>query len=169
MKKMAFAALILAGLAWLLYSRQSGSAEMARAVIEVGGAELRLGMTKGEVTDKLAGNAITKAKDDDWIVAPSGQSGPFLQFTNGRLSFASRNWATYDNDIAEALFGAVTSLNQQGFSACTVTTDIKADPTMTLHRIWITCGEKTLLVARASFSDSGKSYNTVDEHLGTAR
>jgi hypothetical protein len=67
--------------------------------------------------------------------------------------------------MMEALFGAVTSLNDEGFSACKVTADTKTDPTMTLHRVWIACGEKTILIVRSTFV-GGKPYNTVDEHLG---
>jgi hypothetical protein len=169
MRKLALAILILPSLASLPYPRQSGSAEIGKAAIDVCGVKLRLGMTKGQVTDRLAGSEITKVNDDDWIVAASGKSGPLLRFRNGRLTFASRDWPTYDNDIGEALFGAVTALNQEGFSACTVTADIKADPTATLHRVLIACGEKSLLIVRANFSGSGKSYNTVDENLGTVR
>jgi hypothetical protein len=50
------------------------------------------------------------------------------------LTSLIKNWVTYDNDIMEALFGAVTSLNDEGFSACKVTADTKTDPTMTLPR-----------------------------------
>jgi hypothetical protein len=97
------------------------------------------------------------------MVGPRGKV-ELLAFTNGRLSYASRNWPTYDNDIAEALFGAVNSLNQDAHSACTVIADVKTDPDMTVHRVWIACGEKSILVARAVIN--GKSYNTVDEQLG---
>jgi len=93
--------------------------------------------------------------------------GPTLQFTNGFLSYADRNWVTYDNDIVEAMFGAVKTLNDEGFSTCIVTADDSVSPNLTAHRVWIDCGVKTVLVIRRSFG--GKSYNSVDERLGRMR
>lgn len=127
-----------------------------------------MGMTKGQVAEKLAGNEINKIHDDEWVLgSPEKGLGPSLQFTNGLLSYADRNWVTYDNDIVEALFGAVRTLNKEGFSRCTVTADDSASPDLTAHRVWIQCGEKTVLVIRRSFG--GKSYNFVDERLGSMR
>jgi hypothetical protein len=167
MKGTVLAVLTLATLSSLLYAQQKSSPQISNAALDVHGTKLRLGMTKGEVTDKLAGNEVTKDNEDNWSIAPSGKLGPALQFTNGRLSYADRYWVTYDNDIAEALFGAVNSLNQGGFSACTVTADTKTDPDMTLHRVWIRCGEKSILLVRDSLG--GKSYNSVYEQLGVMR
>jgi hypothetical protein len=134
------------------------------AYMEVAGAKLHLGMTKSEVTDLLAGSPFKKINESFWVMGPEDHDGPTLQFTNGRLTFVSRNWATYNNDITDALFGVVTSLNSEGFSACKVTADTKTDPTSTVQRVWVACGEKTILIIRATMS--GKIYNTVDEHLG---
>jgi hypothetical protein len=162
MKRLALVLLTFTALSSILYAQQK---RLSKAAIDVRGTNLRLGMTKAEVTDKLAGNAITKAHEDHWIVAPSDELGPSLQFTNGRLSYADRYWITYDNDIAEALFGAVNSLNQEGFSACSVTAHTKTEPATMLHQVSIECGEKSILLVRSSFG--GKSYNTVYEQLGS--
>jgi hypothetical protein len=167
MKKTALTALALIALCSILYAQQRSSPQLGKAAIDVHGTKLRLGMTKGEVTDKLAGNEITKDSEDNWNIARSGDLGPSLQFTNGRLSYADRYWVTYDNDIAEALFGAVNSLNQEGFSSCTVTADSKFDPGTTTQRVWILCGEKSILMIRRSLG--GKSYNSVYERLGSMR
>lgn len=164
MKRIMCVLLTLTALSSILCAQQ---ARLSKAAIDVRGTKLRLGMTKAEVTDKLSGNAITKSHEDEWIVAASSELGPFLQFTNGRLSYADRYWVTSDNDIAEALFGVVNSLNQEGFSACTVTAHTKTDPDTMLHQVWIMCGEKSILLVRSSFG--GKSYNTVSEQLGSMR
>jgi hypothetical protein len=167
MKKTVLVVLTLAALSLPPYAQQRVSPQLSKAAIDVSGTKLRLGMTKGEVTDKLAGNEITKGDEDTWAIAPSGSSGSTLQFTNGRLSFADRYWVTYDNDIAEALFGAVNSFNQEGFSTCAVTADTKTEPGRTFHRVWIRCGEKSILLVRDSFGE--KSYNQVYEQLGAMR
>ena len=109
MKKTALAVITLAILSSLLYAQKTASLQLSKAAIDVDGTKLRLGMSKGEVTDKLVGDEITKYHEDDWFVGPPEKDGPTLQFTNGRLSYADRNWVTYDNDTAEALFGAVNS------------------------------------------------------------
>jgi hypothetical protein len=168
MKKTALVALTLATLlSSVLYAQRSSAPQLSKAAIDVHGTKLRLGMSKGEVTDKLTGNEITKDDEDNWNIASSGNLGPTLQFTDGRLSYADRYWTTYDNDIAEALFGAVNSLNQEGFSACTVTADTKTEPDTTAHRVWIRCGEKSILLVRDSIGE--KSHNMVYEQLGAMR
>jgi hypothetical protein len=124
-----------------------------------------LGMTKAQVTEALAGNEFWKADENNWTVAPKDKSGPSLQFTNGRLGFADRNWPSQDNDIAEAYVGAVRELNNEGFSWCVVSADSGATPDMTKSWVRIACGPKTVLLLRDTFG--GKSYNLVYEQLGT--
>jgi len=132
--------------------------------IEIGGATLHLGMTKATISEKLRGVEIMRNdKDDFWFVGPPPSQS--IQFTNGKLSYAGRNWTTYDNDIAQTLHGAVNHFNREGYSQCRVEADSKDEPGNTLQRIWIRCGEKSILIARMSFA-GGKAYNTVEEMLG---
>jgi hypothetical protein len=151
MKKIAVV-LIALTLSSVIYAQKKDPPHWGSADMEVAGAKLHLGMTKAEVTERLAGSQFRKINENFWVMGPEDHDGPSLQFTNGHLTFVSRNWVTYDNDIMEALFGAVTSLNDEGFSACKVTADTKTDPTMTLHRVWIECGEKTILIIRSTLS-----------------
>jgi hypothetical protein len=68
MRKIALAVLGLATVGSLLYFPRRGSAQASTAVIEIGGAKLHLGMSKGEVTDALAGNEITRQlKTTGWL------------------------------------------------------------------------------------------------------
>jgi hypothetical protein len=71
------------------------------AFIEIAGVKLRLGMTPGEVTEKIAGTKITKVDEDFWGIGGEEPPSESLQFTNGRLSFAQRYWKSHDNDIVE--------------------------------------------------------------------
>ena len=164
MKRTAVIVLTIVGLCSILSAQQKTSPQWGRAALEIAGTKLRLGMTKGEVTEKMAGTEIYKINENNWVVGKLENIGPSLQFKNGRLNYADRYWVTYDNDIAEALFGAVNSLNNEGFSACTVTADTRPSPDQTAQRVWIACGEKTVLLVRRSFG--GKSYNSVYELLG---
>jgi hypothetical protein len=134
----------------------------AAASIEINGVALRLGTSKNEVEQKYGPSEILKSSEDGWLI---GQVQSLVHFTNGKLTFAERNWPNQDNDIGEQLFGVINSLNAEGFNNCKVFTDVKTDPAATLHRVWIDCGDKTILVVRY-LGTSGKIFNTVDEHLG---
>jgi hypothetical protein len=148
-----------------------GQTQPSKNTINVGGVALQLRMTKAQVAERLVGKTVQKMNDDDWIVGSveqmkTGQDLPELQFTHGLLTYADRMWTTPENDIAEALFGVVTSLNDEGISKCTITTDTRANTDISLNsqRVWITCGEKSILVTRQTIS--GKSFNSVSERLG---
>ncbi|MBZ5522422.1 MAG: hypothetical protein LAP21_09305 [Acidobacteriia bacterium] len=166
MKQKALALFAFVVLMSIVIDLKMNAQQSGNGVIEIAGVTLRLGMTKATISEKLASVPITKDREDFWIIG-SKSSSQYLQFTNGRLTYVSRNWVTYDNDIVAALHGAVSSLNREGYRSCNVEADSKVDPDSTLQRIWIRCGEKSILVSRASLN--GKSYNTVDEELGTIR
>jgi len=156
------------------HAQTETSQQLSKTAIEIGGAKLRLGMTKAQVAEKLVGHEVKKINDDDWMVGTveelrAGRDLPEVQFTRGLLSYADRQWTTVQNDTAEALFGVVTSLNDEGFSKCTVSADTHAETDIGLsaERVWILCGEKTVLVARQTIG--GKSFTSVSERLGHMR
>jgi len=156
------------------HAQTQPSQQLSKTAIEVGGAKLRLGMTRAQVAEKLVGREIKKIDDDDWMIGTVEElraSGdlPELQFTRGLLSYADRQWTTAQNDTAEALFGLVSSLSDEGFSKCTIAADTHAETDIGLgsQRVWIVCGEKTVLVARQSIG--GKSFSSVSERLGHMR
>jgi hypothetical protein len=132
--------------------------------LEVAGIKLHLGMTKAEVIQKLAGKQFQKMNEDNWQVGPENSGGPLIQFTNGKLNFTERYWATPENDTGEALFGAVNSLNRDGFRSCEVTAGVNSSPDSTAHNVWISCGEKSVVVSRLTMY--GKTYTMVYEQLG---
>jgi hypothetical protein len=142
---------------------------LSRSAIEVAGVRLRLGMAKAQVAEKLAGVVLTKVNDDEWMIGSfeKGNIGPSIQFHNGVLSYAERFWTTADNDVADALFGVVTTLNDEGFSNCTVTADTHTSPDINAQRVWIACGEKSVLIIKRLIG--GHSYNSVYEQLGKRR
>jgi hypothetical protein len=97
-----------------------------------------------------------------------GKVSPSLQITEGRLSFADRTWTTED-DIAESLFGVVSSFNSEGYSACKINADTKSSPTLMAQRVWIDSREKTILVVVDRLSSSGKGYSWVSYSLRKMR
>ena len=83
------------------------------------------------------------------------------------LSYAEREWSTSTNDVPGALFGAMTSLNKEGFSDCHVTADLYTAPDTKAQRVWIHCGEKSVLLITRFVGDHG--YTSVLEQLGAMR
>jgi hypothetical protein len=136
----------------------------SKTELEVEGAMLSLGMTKSEVAEKLAGREFTKLDENNWVIGQPEQARPLIQFTNGRLTFTERYWATGENDTADALFGAVISLNESGFSVCNVTAGMKTSPNETAHNVAISCGDKSVVVVRVTRNN--KTYTMVHENLG---
>jgi len=164
MKRLALVLLTFAALSCILHAQEK---RLSKAAIEIRGTKLRLRMTKAAVTEKLAGTEITKIHDNEWIAGSPEHLGPTLQFTDGSLSFADREWTTGYNDTGEALFGVVNSLNSEGFSSCSVRADTHSSPDIVSQRVWIDCGEKTIVLIRRSIS--GKTFTSVMEQLGTMR
>jgi hypothetical protein len=137
--------------------------QLMKRELEVGGVTLHLGMAKSEVAEKLAGQ-YWKLNDDNWVVAPPNNIGPAIQFTDGKLNFTERFWATSENDTGMALFGAVSSLNKDGFHTCEVTAGVNTSPDLTAHNVWILCGDKSVVINRDTIGSH--SYTMVHEELG---
>jgi hypothetical protein len=162
--------IVLAAAALATPHAQSQASLHSSTEIEVATHRLHLGMTKAQVTEKLAGTEITKIREDEWMVGSleKKELGPTLQFTKGILSYAERFWTLSDDDIVEQLFGVVHSLNNEGFSQCSVTADTSDSPDIRAKRVWMLCGEKSVLVIRRTIV-GGHSYDAVYERLGRMR
>jgi hypothetical protein len=161
MKRTILVLVLLVAFCSILYAQKTNSKQPSEAFIEIGSVKLRLGMSKSEVAEKLVGASITKLDEDNWVI---GGVSPSMQFTNGHLSFADRTWSATNDDIAESLFGVVSSFNSEGYSSCKVTANTNTSPNITHQNVWIDCGEKTILVTRISMY--GKLYRWVSERLG---
>jgi beta-lactamase regulating signal transducer with metallopeptidase domain len=148
--------LLLAIMSTVIYSQNAQQA----ATIEINGAKLRLGMTKGDVAEKLAGANIHKITEDLWVI---GDISPSMQFTAGRLTFADRTWSKTEA-LAEPLYGVVSAFHEQGYTRCDISADTKVTPQNTSLRTWIDCGDKRILVIHIMMN--GKSYDWVSEQLG---
>ena len=112
--------LLMVIMSTVIYSQNAQQA----ATIEINGAKLRLGMTKGEVAEKLAGANIHKITEDLWVI---GDISPSMQFTAGRLTFADRTWSKTEA-LAEPLYGVVSAFNEQGYTRCDISADTKVTP-----------------------------------------
>jgi hypothetical protein len=161
MRNLLLLAALLAPL--LMFAQQQPAGQLSKEYLDVDGARLRLGMSKSDVENKITG-AINRSSDKLWFIG-SGDFASTLQFTSGRLTFASHSWSTNDNTPGEALWNAANSLTKEGYSQCSIFTDTTGDQTVTVQRLWINCGKKHLLVLRNTIG--GKSFESVEEHLGS--
>lgn len=150
----------------------SGQAQVKKAELQVlPGITLRLGMTKAQVAEKLVGQNIDKVSEDYWSIGTleqlkAGIDVPKMQFSQGLLIYATKVWTTPATDTAEALFGAVSSLREEGISRCVINADTRAltDIGETTERVWLFCGEKTVLVMRSIYKDG--SHIQIIEQIG---
>src|SRR2546429_6166770 len=147
MKRLVWSVLILIISGSILYV-QSNATPQKTGYIEIAGARLRLGMTKGEVSNKIAGVSILKVEEDYWGIGNGQPPNEMIQFTNGKLNYAQRYWKSKDNDIFESLYGVAKSLNQEGYSNCRLQTYEKRAPEMSAQSVWVECGEKSVSLVR---------------------
>jgi hypothetical protein len=165
MGKIVLVALALLGTAWPLYSQTKDQNQFSKDSIEISNSKLRLGMTKVEVAEKLSDAQFDLKKDNDWLL----HNGSLLQFENGKLSFATRDWTLETNDLVDALVRVVSYFNEEGDKACSVFSESVHDPSqgkqVRLERVRIKCGDKTILIGK--YTVNGASLNAVTETLGT--
>ena len=182
MRKTSLALVAFAFLPSLIYAQQASNQRTSKPSIEVAGVKLELGMSRAEVAERFVGTQITKVNDDFWSIGSIGT----VQFKNNRLVYADRSWINEDtnvplsaDDIAEAIFKAVASLNRQGFSVCVISHDIpdagqkgytpegrEIDIPSRAERVWIDCGEKAVRILTLSNHDASSKSIEVTEVLG---
>lgn len=146
--KLLSAAFVL--LAMPLPGGQGGSG--SGSTIQLGGFELRLGMSQDAVLKKLTTVYDVKSQDrfpgNNWVVFKKGGSPDdsigTLAFSEERLSFASRSWGPEDQSarsFALALHAAVRAT--PGSGPCTISTSA-ADRDGT--QLFLSCGHRRLFV-----------------------
>jgi hypothetical protein len=134
-----------------------------KAVLEIAGAKLSLGMTEAQVDAVLQGVTINKIKNV-WLI----EDDKTVEFTDGKLTFARRAWTVKDNDIMMPLYGLVGNMNREGYVACRVyTTSNPNSWGLAIHRVLIDCGEKSILISRFS-RENGGTHNEISEVLGSS-
>lgn len=143
--------LMLVAVSAVLYAQNSAR---QTATIEIDGMKLRLGMTKGEVAEKLAGSDLHKLNADNWAI---GKISPYIQFTAGRLTYVDRTWSKTE-ELAEPLYGVVSAFKEQGYTNCKISADTKVTPDDTSQRTWIDCGPKRILVIHTAMGDKSFSW-----------
>jgi hypothetical protein len=131
------------------------TAQSARKVtLEVGGATVWLGMSRQEVVSRYSSAGFKQLpageKDAILFVEQSQFVTHLTHFKNDRLTFADREWYVPNSDLDAfqstlAALGSLADTNQ--LSNCTIIHQPMTDPDMRTNRIFIVCGERSLLLS----------------------
>jgi hypothetical protein len=117
------------------------------------GTQLRLGMTRDEIINKLAANhTVTKMQGagDDWIVAEKQSMTTwqgYIGFHDAKLTFASRSWTQGDEDtfaFAQALRRAMSQMNDEGHNSCSFGVPTSNSATAEIRYVRFYCGAKRI-------------------------
>jgi hypothetical protein len=167
MRKVPLAVLMLLAAVGPLRSQTATRSQLSKDSIEISHAKLRLGMTKADVAEKLSEAQFDQKEGYIWIL----HNGSVIQFENGNLTFAAHVWSNENEDIVDALFGAVSYFNEEGDRACSVVADSSPDPNLsnekvriTGQRVRISCGDKSIVIYKVTWN--GHVVDSVTEALG---
>jgi hypothetical protein len=160
MEKLLLLALTLLAVASLILAQKKGP-PLSKESLEVAGAKLRLGMAKADVAERIASFQVLKVGEDEWMIEKSGT----VHFRNGKLCLIDRSWLNGQTDPIDAFYGAVSSLNREGYSSCTISADTRTSPDSSFNRVWLDCGQKSVLVIKGQIG--GHPVVDVLERLGT--
>ena len=137
-----------------------------RVSLEVGSVNVWLGMTKEEATKRFsdAGYQVTLAGDK--LLMRRGSEAQILWFKDGRLAFANQAWNTTDKtDELDAVLGALGSLAEKVENqACSVTHAPLSSPDSSTNRVFISCGERSVLISKGTIM--GSPFVEVSERIG---
>lgn len=138
--------------------------------IYAGNVSLQLGMEKDAVISKLAERdyKLTKLENSEsssesWIVSQKNeQTGEYdliatLQFKNGRLLWALREWAeswdTGSAKIGKNLYFLIKSLEESGNAACSIETKSQESPDLDSKDTLIHCGRRMVTVSVSKYKE----------------
>lgn len=137
------------------------------------GTELRLGMPRDVVVARIAEHyRIVKLEGgggDTWMVqeksdSPVPTSIGSLGFTNGKLTYAARDWTQGDEDsysFAQALMGAMQQMEEDGQHSCSFDAPRSRSPKAEINYLRFYCGSKRIEITRFDISSGAGKGRTV--------
>lgn len=135
------------------------------------GTELHLGMPRDAVLARIAEHyRIVKVEGggDTWLVQEKSDS-PFtsigsLGFTNGKLTYAARDWTQGDEDtysFAQALIGAMQQMEKDGEHSCFFDAPTSRSPKAEINYLRFYCGPKRVDITSFDISSGAGKGRTV--------
>ncbi len=154
-------------LVWPARTGQSQSRTKKEAPsLDLGSVTVSLGMPKKDVLKKLSDESyeVIETGENKSLVTRAGHVYS-LRFRNGLLTYADREWYNKDSEEVDAILGGLGSLaDQRTYEPCSVVHSPLSDPDISGDRIFIACGQRTLLIGK--FKLQGKVSMTVSESIG---
>lgn len=133
----------------------------SRVTLGIDGATVWLGMSQSDAMSELGKAGIKPAALDSRLYVVSGGT---MQFTQGRLTFANREWTGSGGSEMNAVVGALGTLGGCGGSQCVVQNALLAEPEQKVERVFVTCGMRSILIMAGTAN--GKVVSSVAERIG---
>ncbi len=163
MKRCVFALTLLASVAFA----QQGT----HVALELGSATVWLGMDKtaAQKAIEAAGIEFPEPDSDGSVIAVDTRAKRIysLQFFRNKLVYADRNWDRRDGDRLPSVIEALTSLVDQGATNCKLEHAPITKPDMKMDRVFIECGERSVLLVTGGSKDI--SADSITERIGSFR
>jgi hypothetical protein len=136
--------------------------------IELGSVTVWLGMSKTQMVLVATGAGYrTMDHDNNIIVLDAKGIVGTCSFASDRLVFASRSWWRPGGDTLTATIDALAALASYGHD-CELTHAPINKPTLDVNRLFVTCGDRSVLVVKGrANSPSDSEVIEVDERIGT--
>ncbi len=142
------------------FAPQAGTRQEPERIV-VGSTTLQLGIDKDATISKLAelGYKLSKLQGyegpgETWFALEKigGEYHPVagFQFINGRLTWATRNWAESSDagsaKIGRAVYLLAKSFEESGRTACSIETKSLETPESEMKKTFIHCGRRTIFI-----------------------
>ena len=137
-----------------------------KVALDLGTVTVWLGMPQQEVLSKFEAASYRVQPVTDTTVVLNGERVYIVKFTAGRLSYADRDWMGKDAHSIDAVIGALGALAQYHGSPCELSHDPLAQPELSVDRIFISCGKRSVLIIKGKFQ--GNDTVDVYERIGSA-
>jgi hypothetical protein len=136
-----------------------------RISMSIGSVTIWLGMPKAEALLAFESAGLTTAGDAGglYAVVGSGATGSAF-FTNGKLTYADREWLSKDHNDVDAILGAFEALSSHSAASCKIQHTPMSEPDQKANRIFVDCGERGILIMSGSYQ--GTSVRSVTERIG---
>lgn len=138
----------------------------AHVSLEVGTITVWLGMTQEDAAKRFRGAGYQVMITDNELLVHSASDSHVLEFMNGQLVFADREWYTKDkSDGLDAVLGALGALAEKvGNQPCAVIHSPLSSPDSSGNRIFVSCGDRSVMVGKGTIL--GQPFLDVSERIG---
>jgi len=143
---------------------------LQKVSLEIGGATVWLGMPRQEVINRCTSAGLKQmTADRNSILFKSGGDFYSVQFKNGRLVFATRDWlpSKAGLDALQTTMVALASISESdSVSACTISHHQINNPATQANQVFIACGKRSFLLEEGKVK--GEPYYSLSERIGEA-